>query len=273
MTEQKSNPDNDRDLNELTRTSSKPKRMSWLLYFGIAFLIAIWTALGALFFLAIVWVLRRNPGSDTSYTLAINDKKTAQRVYTWLFFSSFITVPIFIGAAANAAYNSTINERVLAALIPLIMHAPLLLGLTSKSGFVYRHTQQGILFIAVRAGMASLAAINVEDNIEYALLLFVFGNGALWLLSSIVGWSQTSNGKCWFMERKGEKILLPESIKPEKPNTSINDEELDELLKSLDATGMTTARQKAMHAFQTGTPELKKRAIAVLAKLGEVEKF
>jgi hypothetical protein len=121
--------------------------------------------------------------------------------------------------------------------------------------------------------MASLAAINVEDNIEYALLLFVFGNGALWLIGSIVGWSQTSNGKCWFMDRKGEKLLLPESIKPEKPNTSIDDKELDELLKSLDATGMTTARQKALHAFRTGTPELKKRAIAVLAKLGEVEKF
>jgi len=28
-----------------------------------------------------------------------------------------------------------------------------------------------------------------------------------------------------------------------------------------------------MHAFQTGTPEIKKRAIAVLSQLGEVEKF
>lgn len=273
MTEQNSNQDNDQNLNELPVKSTKPKRMSWLLYFGIAFLIAIWTALGALFFLAVVWVLRRNPGSDVSFTLGKNDKKTAQRVYTWLFFSSFITVPIFISVVVNASYNATINERVLAALIPLIMHAPLLLGLTSKSAFVYRHTQQGILLIALRAGMASLAAINVEDNLGYALLLFLLGNGALWLIGSIVGWSQTSNGKCWFMERKGEKLLLPESIKLEKPNSSIDDKEIDDMLKSLDATGMTTARQKAMHAFRTGTPELKKRAIAVLAKLGEVEKF
>ena len=273
MTEQNSNPDNDQDLNELPVKSSKPKRTSWLLYFGIAFIIAIWTALGALFFLAVVWVLRRNPSSAMSFTLGKNDKKTAQRVYTWLFFSSFITVPIFIGAVVNASYNATINERVLAALIPLIMHAPLLLGLTSKSAFVYRHTQQGLLLIALRAGMASLAAIDVEDNLGYALLLFFLGNGALWLIGSIVGWSQTSNGKCWFMERKGEKLLLLESIKPGKQNTSIDDRELDDMLKSLDATGMTTARQKAMHAFQTGTPELKKRAIAVLAKLGEVEKF
>jgi len=273
MTEQNINPDNDHAPTEVLVAPAKPKRMSWLLYFGIAFLIAIWTALGALFFLAVVWVLRRNPSSDVSFALGKNDKKTAQRVYTWLFFSSIITVPIFIGATANASYNSTINERVLAALIPLIMHAPLLLGLTSKSGFVYRHTQQGILFIAVRAGMASLAAINVEDNIEYALLLFVFGNGALWLIGSIAGWSQTSNGKCWFMERKGEKILLPESIKPEKNNTPLNDQELEGMLKSLDAPGMNTVRQKAMHAFRTGTPELKKRAIAILSQLGEVEKF
>jgi len=273
MTDQHINPDDYQDPNEVPVKSAKHKRMSWLLYFGIAFLIAIWTALSALFFLAVVWVLRRNPGSDVSFTLGMNEKKTAQRVYTWLFFSSFITVPIFIGAVVNASYNATFNERVLMALIPLIIHAPLLLGLTSKSAFVYRHTQQGILLIALRAGMASLAAINVENYLGYALLLFFFGNGALWLIGSIVGWSQVSNGKCWFMERKGEKLLLPESIKPKKPNTSIDDKELDDMLKSLDATGMTTARQKAMHAFRTGTPELKKRAIAVLSQLGEVEKF
>jgi len=273
MTEQNINQDNNQDLNEMPVKSAKPKRMGWLLYFGIAFIIAIWTALGALFFLAVVWVLRLNPGSDVSFVLGKNDKKTAQRVYTWLFFSSFITVPIFIGAAANASYNSTINERVLAALMPLIIHAPLLLGLTSKSAFVYRHTQQGILLIALRAGMASLAAINVEDHIENTLLLFVFGNGALWLIGSIVGWSQVSSGKCWFMERKGETLLSPEATQLEKASGSLNDKELENMLKSLDAQGMNTARQKAMHAFQTGTPEIKKRAIAVLSQLGEVEKF
>lgn len=273
MTEQISNPDNDQNLNKQPVKSSKPKRMSWLLYFGIAFFIAIWTALGALFFLAVVWVLRRNPGSDASFTLGKNDKKTAQRVYTWLFFSSFITVPIFIGAVINASYNATINERVLAALLPLIMHAPLLLGLTSKSAFVYRHTQQGILLIATRAGMASLAAINVEDNLGFALLLFFLGNGALWLIGSIVGWSQTSNGKCWFMEHKGEKIFLPGSVASENINHSIMDKELASMLDSLNADSIKAAKEKALHAFQTGTPTIKKRAVAVLTKLGEVEKF
>jgi hypothetical protein len=253
--------------------SPKPKRMGWVLYLGIAFLIAIWTALGALFFIAVVWVLRMNPGSDASFILGRNDQKTARRIYTWLFLSSFITVPIFIVAAANTYYQSTINEHVLTALVPLILHLPLLLGLTSKSAFVYRHTQQGILLIALRAGLASLATMNLENHIDYALLLFFFGNGSLWLIGSIVGWSQVSNGKCWFMERKGEKILLPETAQPAKPDSLELNKELDDMLKSLDTKGMDTARQKAMHAFRTGTPEIKKRAIAVLSQLGEVEKF
>ena len=272
MTDQSINDDDD-EVNDTPVESEKPKRMGWLLYFGIAFIIAIWTALGGLFFLAVVWVLRMNPNADASYAITKNDKKTAQYVYTWLFLSPLITVPIFIGMAININSRSTINERLLAALVPLIPHLFILLGLTPSKAFVYRHTQQGILFIALRAGLASLAAINVNNHAEYAMLLFFFGNGSLWLAESIIGWSQSSNGKCWFMERKGEKILLPEITKPEPSASPINDKEIDDMLKSLDAQGMTTARQKAMHAFRTGTPEIKKRAVAVLSQLGEVEKF
>jgi len=246
---------------------------SWILYFVMALVLTIWTSWGALFLLAVVWVLRLNPSSDASFTLSNNEKKTARRIYTWLFLSSIITVPIFVGTVFNLSYQSTTNERVLAALTPLFVHVFLLLGLTSKSAFVYRHTQQGLLFIALRAGIASLAAVNVESHTDYALLLFFLGNGALWLIGSAVGWNQITNGKCWFMERKGEKILTPESTKPQKTSTPIEDKELNDILKSLDAPGMTTARQKAMHAFRTGTPEIKKRAVAVLSQLGEVEKF
>lgn len=263
----------DQDPQLSTHGAPKAKNIGrLLLYFGIAFIIAIWTELGALFFLVIVWVLRLNPSSDVSFTLGRNDQKTARRIYTWLFLSSFLTVPIFLIAATNT-YDSTNNELVLTALVPLFLHLPLLLGLTSKSRFVYRHTQQGILLIALRAGMASLAALNMEDHIDNALLIFFFGNGALWLIGSIVGWSQVSNRKCWFMERKGEKLLTPEATQPEKTKTPLQDKELEDMLKSLDAPGTTTARQKALHAFRTGTPEIKKRAVAVLSQLGEVEKF
>jgi hypothetical protein len=250
----------------------KPKRVGWLVYFGIAIIIAFWTALGALFFLLVVWVLRRNPGSDVSFMFGRNDQKVARRVYTWLFLSSFTTVPIFLIAASNT-YNSTNNERVLAALFPLIVHLPLLLGLTSKSGFVYRHTQQGILLIALRAGFACLAAMTVNDNLGIAILLFIFGNGGLWLIGSIVGWSQTASGKCWFMDRKGEKIILAEAIQPEQPNESIKDKQLDNPPKFHNTKDADIAKQNALHAFRTGMPAVRKRAVEILSEIGEVEKF
>lgn len=273
MTDQHQIPEEPQAVIEETTPSAKPKRMGWLLYFGIAFLIAIWSVLGALFFLAVVWVLRLKPGTTATFTLSKDDQKTARRVYTWLFLSPFITVPIFLGMTINLSYSASNNEYVLAALVPLFAHIFLLLGLTSRSAFVFRHTQQGLLLLALRAGLASLTAMNVENHPGYAMLLFFFGNGGIWLIGSIAGWNQTASGTCWFMERKGEQILMPSASKPEKTATPVNEQELDELLKSFDAPGMTTARQKAMHAFRQGTPELKKRAVAALSQLGEVEKF
>ncbi|MEP7134400.1 MAG: hypothetical protein ABI904_05660 [Chloroflexota bacterium] len=259
-----------RITSQLTHT----KWLRWLLPIGIALILMFWTIAGALFFLAVVWLLRTNPGSDTSFTVSNNDKKTAQRVYTWLFFSSIITVPVFLTAASNLSYNSaTTNEKVFAALIPLVLHAPLLFGLTSKNTFVYRHTQQGLLLIALRAGIANLA-LNIGHYPSDGIGIFIFGNGALWLFGSIVGWNQINNNKCWFMNRKGEKIILPEAaIQTDQSKVTSADQSLNEMIKSLDAPDMTTARQKAMYAFRSGTPETRQRAVAVLSQLGEVEKF
>lgn len=257
--------------------NESPKRnwQIWILYAGIALILTIWTIWGALFFLAIIWVMRMNPGSDTAYTLTNNEKSTARRVYTWLFLSPLITVPIFIGTAGNASNNPTINKFVLAALIPLIIHAPLLLGLTSKSVFVYRHTQQGLLLIALRAGLASLAAINLENHWENTLLLFFFGNGFLWLVGSIVGWSQISSGKSWFMNYKSEQIILqkPPAAQVIQAVTE-EDKKLEQLLNSMNATEKQTAKEKALEAFRSGIPgEVRKNAMNILSILGEVEKF
>ena len=249
----------------------KPSSTSWLWHIGIALFIAFWTVLGALFYLAVVWVLRLNPGPGVSSAVGNNEKTTARRVYTWLFWSPLLTVPFFIIALVNS-YGASANEYVLAALLPLVLHAPLLLGLSSNSRFVYRHTQQGLFLIALRAGMASLAAMSLDNYTEAALLLFFFGNGTAWLIGSVTGWSQVSDGKGWFMERKGEKVDLSGATSTKSDNLDI-DKELDDMLKSLDATGTYTARQKALRAFQSGTPAIKKRAVAVLTKLGEVEKF
>src|SRR5260221_744139 len=95
---------------------TSPKKKNWLIPIIIACLIGIWSALAGLFFIAVVWLLRLNPGADASITLSDNEKKIARRIYTWLFLSPIITVPIFIGTVSNVSYSATTNERVLSAL-------------------------------------------------------------------------------------------------------------------------------------------------------------
>ena len=247
------------------------KKKYWILPIVIALILAFWTIWGALFFLGVVWVLRKNPDPAASFSITDNEKKTARRIYTWLFFSPFLTVPIFLIALFNLSYNSsTTNERVLAALIPLLVHAPLLLGLTSKNIFVYRHTQQGILLIALRAGLASLA-VNVGRYPEDGFGLFLLGNGALWFIGSIAGWDQISKAKCWFMERKGEKIILPEST--EQANPVRAQEHLHRNWKAIDSRQNLQAVSNALSAFRQGDKKTRQEAIEILKGLGEVEKF
>jgi len=243
---------------DIPAANTKPNRMSWLLYFGIALILAIWTVWGGLFFLLVVWLLRMNPVSDSSYTLDENQKKTAKRVYAWLFWSSIITVPTFIVAFNNLSWNySSTNERVFAALVPLIFHAFLLLGLTSKSPFVYRHTQQGILLMAIRASVASLAT-SIGRHPDDGMWLFVLGNGALWLFGTLWGRNQVIRNRCWWMERKKETIILPETKPTDRPVTDKDD---------------NSATRRALHIFRTGTVEERKQAVLILSQLGEVEKF
>ena len=69
---------------------------------------------------------------------------------------------------------------------------------------------------------------------------------------------------------KGDKRIASESIKADSPPM---DRELRDLLKSLTAKDKLTATTKVLTAFRVGTAETKKRALEVLSKLGEVEKF
>ena len=243
---------------------------SWIGFLGISLVIAIWTIWGALFFLAVIWLLRQNPEPDASFTLSNSERKTAKIVYGWLLFSPLLTVPVFIVSIIYVSYGeSSATVRGVEALIPLIFHLPLLSGLTSKSAFVYRHTQQGILLIALRAGMAMIAS-SISSYSEIGFWLFLLGNGSLWLFGSTWGWNQVSRAECWWMEQKGEKLIRSESTQVDSPQM---DEELEDLLKSLDAKDKITAKTKALRAFRSGTPETKKRAVEVLSKLGEVEQF
>ena len=245
---------------------------SWIGFIGISLVIAMWTVWGALFFLAIIWFLRQNPEPDASFTLRDSERKTAKIFYGWLLFSTVLTVPVFIVSIIYWSYGeSSATVRGSEALIPLIFHLPLLWGLTSKSAFVFRHTQQGILLIALRAGTAMLASSIVSGSYsEIGFWLFLLGNGSLWLFGSTWGWNQVLRGECWWMEQKGEKLIATELTKVDSPQM---DKELEDLLKSLNATDKLNAKTKALKAFRTGTPDTKKRAVEVLSKLGEVEQF
>jgi hypothetical protein len=238
----------------------------WILYFSIALIIALWTPWGALFFLAVVWLLKQDPKPySKEIPLPVeSEKRTARLLYAWLMLSSFLTIPIFALTLFNLSSDSSTNERVLAALIPLIFHAPLLLGLSSKSTFVFRHSQQAIFLMAIRAAVASLA-VSITADPFIGIALFVFGNGALWLFGSVWGWDQVRRGECWFMKRKSQRVISAEAIQV--------DRELEHMPKSPDAKDVLTAKDEALQIFRTGNPESKKRAVEVLSRLGEVETF
>jgi len=263
---------NSQEPQSITNESPKPKRIISLLYIGLALIIAIWTTLGALFFLAVVGVLRLNPKADIQANPTEKDIKVSRNIYRWIWLLPIIGVPWFgIATLALDSYSSG-NERMAAALYPLIVYTPLLLYLNSKSLFVYRHAQQAILLVAARAGLAG-SAIILNDYPMEGLGLFLIFNGALWLFGNIWAGTQVNRKECWFMKRKGEKISLPATIQPTQMSTPASQSEIEEILKSLNVKGILDAKEKALHAFQTGTPPIKKRAIIVLEKLGEVEKF
>jgi hypothetical protein len=251
-------------------TIAKPKQAIWILYIGISLIIAIWTVWGALFFLVTVWFLRMDPKPhqrEIPYP-SDPDKNSAKGIYTWLLLSPFLTVPAMFIAAINLDWNSSPNQRVFAALIPLVFHLPLLLLLDSKRPFVYRHAQQAIFLVALRAGMASVA-LSIGTYPGEGAWLFLLGNGALWLFGSLWARGQAVHGESWWAQRKGDTIL-PLEVKPiDQPTMK---DEREDALKSLNAEG-NTARQKALNAFRTGTPETRKQAVLVLSQLGEVEKF
>ena len=255
---------------------TKPKKTSstgwksWIVYIVIAFILAFWSIVAALFFLGVVWIMRQNPDPDSGLGVGSTEKSTARRVYTWLFFSPFLAVPLFLFIIISSySGSSSNNEKVLTALVPLLLHAPLLLGFTSKSVFVYRHTQQGILLIALRAGMAA-TALSIGDYPEDGLGLFLVGNGLLWLFGSIWGWTQINHGECWWMKRKGEvvEIALKNQVENLAPQKHI--EQSRDFIRRYNAD---EAKKHALAAFRSGDREVKRQAIQILETLDDVELF
>jgi len=275
-------PKTSRTINNNSNTAENQhsKKPNWAWPIIIAILLAFWSVIFALFFLAIIWIMRLNPKADSKEIPfpSEKDRKRARGTYIWLLLSPFLNVIVLLIGVFNSYSSRTpTNEWVLIALLPLVFHLPVLARLDSNSPFVFRHTQQAIFLLALRASMTSLA-LNIGSSPDDGILLFLFGNGFLWLVGSIWGLNQANHGKCWWIGRKGEKVLSKDAVPTEKPvsrdkmEKPIPNEELGELLKSLNAEG-SNARQIALNAFRQGTPETRKKAVTVLSKLGEVEKF
>lgn len=251
--------------------AARPKKSSrrWIVYAVIAIVLSFWSIIAALFFLGVVWVLLRNPIGETTSFAGKDEKRTARRVYTWLFASSLFTVPFFIYMVyVSYSGSGTDDEHVVSALVPLLFQLPLLLGLASGSTFVFRHTQQGILLIALRAGVAAIA-LSIGSYPEDGLGLFLLGNGALWLFGSIWGWTQVSRGECWWMNRRGESVIQSgnelEALEPEKLI-----ERSRQLINRYDSKN---AKAHALTAFRRGNLDVRLQAVKILDVLDEVEYF
>jgi len=241
----------------------------WILPIIIAIVIAFYTIPGGIFFLAIVLLMRRDPRGYTKFIPVPSDKdrKAAKGIYTWLLFSPFITVPFFLILVGALYGGQQSNELVLAALIPSSIHAVLYSGLNSKSAFVFRHTQQAVLLVALRAGMAALA-VNIGRYPEDGLWLFLLGNGSLWLFGSLWGRNQANRGDCWWIKRRGETIVLSlEKLGKLSPEENLKHSQ------GLMDSDQEIAAKHALMAFRLGNPSIKKQAVAILDEMGEVEMF
>ena len=231
--------------------------------------LALFSVGGALFFLGVVALLNLKPGLDASYTVSMQEKKTAGRIYTWLFLSPLLTVPCLGLTFLTSYYADNFQQLSLSLLLPVFLHSPLLSGLTSRSAFVFRHTQQGILLVAIRAASTLLLFGLIGEEFNSAFGLFMLVNGGLWLFSSLWGWSQTRAGVCWWLTRKGEVIRhAAVGLSPTEAATHLNmSREFIRQFKKNEAF------EHALVAFRTGDQETRAQAVQVLAVLDEVEKF
>ena len=261
-------------------TQAKRQKKSskrWIVFLVIAMILSLWSGAAALFFLLVLWITLQNPRRELSTVISKTEKRVAWRVYIWLFISSIFTVPllIYLLLEAYSDYSSS-NELVLIALLPALLHMPLLLGLTSKSIFVYRHTQQGMILSALRAGIAAIA-VTIGRYPYEGIWLFLLGNGSLWLFGSIWGWVQVSRGECWWLKQKGDMTTISnESIPLPKieSNVKLSPEQYLEFSKwFLKRQLKNSAKEYALEAFRRGDYEIRRQAVRVLDDLNEVEYF
>ncbi|HUE99284.1 MAG TPA: hypothetical protein VMN99_08505 [Anaerolineales bacterium] len=241
------------------------KKRNWILPIIIAIVLSFWNMYIAFLYFAIVWILRLDPKEQLSNVVTEDDKKTSATNHQWLRNSAFITIPVFFVALLFD------NPPVVAALVPFIFHIPLINRLKTKSLYVYRHTQQSLMLLLLRAASASI--IFSIFYLDEGFWPFVLINGSLWLFGTNWEISQVRRNDCWLMRRRGEAIVVPDTHTVKPPSEPpLKEGEFDGLLRSLPDLGHT-ARQRALNAFRTSTPEIRIKAVRILTELGEVEKF
>lgn len=243
---------------------------SWIVPFVIACVVSFWSVSLAFVYLLILWVLRLNPKKKMSPLVTPDGKKICEKNYKWLRNSSFFTVPVFLIALVLDAHPA------IAAFLPFLFHIRLIGRLQTENLYVYRHTQQSLYLLLLRAGtaIAIFSLASYFDGMNEGVWLFVIINGSLWLFGTNWEIAQVKQNDCWLMRRRDEEIILA----METPDLLIDtpalmDKETEKQITSIDTKTKNTRVKQSLQTFRTGTPDEKKKALRVLSELGEVEKF
>lgn len=237
---------------------------SWIVPIIVAMVLTFWNGSLSIVYLLIVWILRLNPQKELSHIVTDAEKKNCEKNYKWLRKSSFFTIPLFFFMLFLDAHPF------IAAFIPFIIHLSLISRLQTESLYVYRHTQQSLLLLLLRAGTA-IAIFSYFDLLD-GFLVFVIFNGALWLFGTNWEIQQVKNNDCWLIRRRGEEILVPQ-ISVGAGQLVELDKATTDKLKNVTSKEKKAETQKSLNTFRTGTRQERKKAVLILAELGEVEKF
>ncbi|HSG45020.1 MAG TPA: hypothetical protein VLA72_17875 [Anaerolineales bacterium] len=246
--------------------SSQPTQngfKSWVAPIIIAIVLGFWNASLSIVYLLIVWVIRLNPKKELAHIVTDDTKKICEKNIKWLRNSSFITIPIFLIALNVGAHPF------IAAFLPFVFHLALIGRLQTENLYIYRHTQQALFLLLIRAG--TTIAIFSYFYLD-GFLVFVIVNGALWLFGANWEIKQIKTNDCWLMRRRGEEINVPQ-IPVDADQPVELDKATTDMLKNATTKEKKAGVKKSIKVFRTGTRQERKKAVLVLAELGEVEKF
>ena len=197
LTSRKSKKDNSTGQ---TRSAKKGSQ-NWLMPIIFALVVAFWNVSLAIVYLIGVWVLRLNPNKELPHIVTDEQRKACEKNYKWLRNSSFFTIPVFLVAFFFDAHP------LIAVFLTFLFHIQLIGRLQTENLYVYRHTQQALFLLLLRAGTAiAIFSYFYFDGFWF----FVIVNGSLWLFGTNWEIAQVKRNDCWLMRRRGEEILVPQ---------------------------------------------------------------